>query len=506
MIRKIILSGILFIFYGSFLGQTPGSLDSSFGTGGKTTSTTFLRQIINQIAVQADGKIVAVGLSTTTIGTANFYVVRYNTNGSIDTTFASNGFLNFDMSGGSYYDEAQSVKIQPDGKILVGGIVGAVSNRYYLGVLRLNSNGAIDTTFGNQGRSIFAMTGLTTSSSNNYALNDIALQPDGKIVVAGLYNYKYSIARLNTDGSLDSDFSNDGKVTVDFGSNIEEAKKIKILGDSRIMIGGSSQPSNVAWCMLQPDGSLDTSFGTGGKKTFLPDNGFQFGTLYFLADNSILVGGSSNDVDAALYKLSLNGARDTTFGTNGRVVVDIDNSSSDSPIAKLDLDSTGKIYAVGTTVTGGSTYFYLLNFNSNGTLNTSFSNDGKVLVNFDGLSSYGRTVILQPNGRVLVAGYTGGLKDTSSIARFINLPSLSTNETLSESKFTISPNPAKDYFMILDSKKMSDNQKVEIFDETGRIVKSVFVNSENPRINVSDLSSGVYLIKLNNNTTKLILK
>lgn len=506
MIRKIILLSILFIFYGSFIGQTPGSLDSSFGTGGKTTSSTFYRQLINHIAVQPDGKIVAVGLSTTSLGTANFYVARFNSNGSVDTSFATNGFLNFDMSGGSYYDEAQSVKIQPDGKILVGGIVGAISSRYYLGVLRLDSNGAIDTTFGNQGKSIFAMTGLTTSSSNNYALNDIALQPDGKIVVAGLYNYKYSIARLNTDGSLDADFSNDGKVTVDFGTNIEEAKKIKILSDSRILIGGSSQPSNIAWCILLPDGSLDTSFGTGGKKTFLPDNGFQFGTFYFLPDNSILVGGSSNDVDAALYKLSLNGTRDTTFGTNGRVVVDVDNSSNDSPIAKLDLDSTGKIYAVGTTVTGGSTYFYLLNFNSNGTLNTSFSNDGKVLVNFDGLSSYGRTVVLQPNGRVLVAGYTGGLKDTSSIARFINLPSLSTSETLSESKFSVSPNPAKDYFMILDSKKMNNNQKVEILDELGRIVKRVFVNAENSRINASDLSSGVYIVKVNNNTSKLIVK
>lgn len=506
MIRKIILLSILFIFYGSFLGQTPGSLDSSFGTGGKTTSTTFLRQTINHVAVQADGKIVAVGLCTNTAGTANFYVVRYNSNGSIDTTFATNGFLNFDMSGGLYYDEAQTVKIQPDGKILVGGIVGSISNRYYLGVLRLNTNGSIDTTFGTQGKSIFAMTGLTTSSSNNYALNDIALQTDGKIVVAGMYNYKYSIARLNTDGSLDLDFSNDGKVTVDFGTNIEEAKKIKILSDSRILIGGSSQPSNVAWCMLQADGSLDTTFGTSGKKTFLPDNGFEFGSFYFLPDNSILVGGKSNELDASLYKLSLNGTRDTTFGTNGRVVVDIDNSSNDSVIAKLDVDSTGKIYAVGTTVTGGSTYFYLLNFNSNGSLNTGFSNDGKVLVNFDGLSSYGRTVVLQPNGKVLVAGYTFGLKDTSSIARFNNLPGLSTSEFLSESKFTISPNPAKDYFMILHSKKMNENQRVQILDELGRIVKTVLINAENMKIDVSHLPSGVYFVKFNDDAAKLIVK
>lgn len=505
MIKKIILLGILFIFYGSFLGQTPGSLDSSFGTGGKTNSTYFVWQSINQIAIQADGKIIGVGQCGTVSGNRNFYVVRYNSNGSIDTTFATNGFLNIDVSGGSYFDEAQTVKLQADGKILVGGIVGTIMSRYYLGVIRLNQNGTVDTTFGDQGKSLFTMTGFTTSSSNDFTLKDIALQPDGKIVVAGMYNNKYSVARLNTDGSLDSDFSNDGKVTVDFGTNIEEATKIKILSDSRILIGGRSNSSIASWCILQPDGSLDTSFGTGGKRTFIFDNLFTFGTLYFLPDSSILVGGR-NSQDAALYKLSINGAPDTTFGTNGKVVIDVDNSSSDTPIAKLDIDITGKIYAVGTTQTGGSSYFYLLNFNNNGTLNTNFSFDGKVLVNFGGLSSYGQTVLLQPNGRVLVAGYTGGLKDSSSIARFLNSPSLSTAETVSESKFTISPNPAKDYFMILDSTKMTNNQKVEILDELGRIVKTLFVSAENSRINVSDLTSGVYLVKVNNNTTKLIVK
>jgi len=510
MIKKITLLSILFIFYGYFQGQVSGSLDSSFGTGGKTNSTHFVWQSINQIATQADGKIIAVGQCATGSNNRNFYVVRYNSNGSIDTTFASSGFLNFDVNGGSYYDEAQTVKLQADGKILVGGVVGTVLDRYYLGVIRLNQNGTIDTTFGNQGKSLFTMTGFTTSSVLNFRLSDIALQSDGKIVVAGLYNYKYSVARLNTDGSLDLDFSNDGKVTIDFGSSSETAEKIKILSDSRILIGGSSNPSVAAWCMLQPDGSLDTSFGTGGKRTFTPDSSFEFGTFFFLPDNSILVGGSisinGNNRDAALYKLSINGTRDTTFGTNGRIVVDVDNSSSDSNIAKLDIDRTGKIYAVGTTQTGGSSYFYLLNFNNNGTLNPDFSFDGKVLVNFGGISSYGQTVLIQPNGRVLVAGYTGGLKDSSSIARFVNSPSLmSTAEIVLGSKLSISPNPATDYFMISDTKKIA-NQKVEILDELGRIVKILFVSENNSRINISDLSSGVYLVKVNNITTKLIVK
>ncbi|NML55887.1 T9SS type A sorting domain-containing protein [Chryseobacterium cheonjiense] len=513
MIKKITFLSILLVFYGYFQSQTPGTLDSSFGTGGKTTSNYFTSQKIYDTATQIDGKIVAVGACSTGSNNNKFYAIRFNSNGGIDTSFGSNGFFSLDMSGLGYNNFARTVELQPDGKIIIGGAVAQnnIGDNYHFGVLRLNANGTVDTTFGNQGKSIFSM-GSYSSVSNE--IRDIALQPDGKIVVAGIYyNYPstdFAVARLNIDGSLDSDFSNDGKVLIGFtytSNNNDEAHKIKILNDSRILIGGTTNYDDGAWCILQPDGSLDSTFGTGGKKTFTTDSNFYFGTCYFLPDNSILIGGqySGNNGDAALYKVSLNGTLDTTFGNNGKVIVDLDSSSSDYEIADLDIDSTGKIYAVGRTDTGGISYFYLLNFNANGTLNTNFSYDGKVLVNFGTSYNYGNSVSIQPDGKVLLAGYHNS-PDTASLARFINQSNLNTKEISEKKSFAIYPNPTTDFFVISKSELVDKNQKVEILDEAGRVIKIVFITADNLKIQVSDLNSGIYYVRLNKDTKKLIIK
>ncbi|SEM14231.1 delta-60 repeat domain-containing protein/Por secretion system C-terminal sorting domain-containing protein [Chryseobacterium taichungense] len=515
MTKKITFLSILMICFGYFQAQVPGTLDSTFGISGKITSNHFSTQMIFDTATQPDGKIIAVGAAT--VGSSNnntFYAVRFNANGAIDTTFGSNGYFNLDMSGLGYNNFARTVELQPDGKIILGGAVAQYINgdNYYFGVLRLNGNGTVDTTFGNQGKSIFSM---SSSSSTINQIKDIALQADGKIIVAGTYynspSTDFAVARLNTDGSLDSDFSNDGKVLIGFtyNSNInyDEAYRIKILNDSRILIGGKTYFNDGAWCMLLPDGSMDSSFGTGGKKTFTTDNSFNFGTFYFLPDNSMLIGGyfSGNNGDAALYKISSNGTLDMTFGNNGKAIVDLDNSSSDGIIADLDIDSTGKIYAVGQTSTGGISYFYLLNFNSNGTLNTDFSYDGKVLANFGANSNYGNSVSVQPNGKVLLAGYYN-YPYTAALARFNNQPYLSTTEVSEKNTLTIYPNPTTDFFMISKSEIADINQKAEITDEVGRIIKTVFINADHTRVEVSDLNPGVYYVNVNKVTKKLIVK
>ncbi|WP_336716146.1 T9SS type A sorting domain-containing protein [Chryseobacterium mucoviscidosis] len=515
MNKKITFLGVLLVFCGYFQSQTAGTLDSNFGIGGKVTSNYFSTQIIYDTATQPDGKIVAVGASTTGTSSNNkFYAVRFNSNGGIDTSFGSNGFVSLDMSGLGYNNFAKTVELQPDGKIILGGAVAQnnAGDNYYFGVLRLNVNGTADTTFGNQGKSIFSM---SSYSSTLNQIKDIALQPDGKIVVAGTYynspSTDFAVARLNIDGSLDSDFSNDGKTLIGFTYtstiNDDEAHKIKILNDSKILIGGKTYYRDGAWCLLQPDGSLDSVFGTGGKKTFTTDSNFYFGTFYFLPDNSVLIGGytSGNNGDAALYKVSLNGALDTGFGNNGKIIVDLDSSSSDGIIADLDIDNTGKIYAVGKTETGGISYFYILNFNNNGTLNTSFSYDGKVLVSFGASYNYGNSVSIQPDGKVLLAG-SYNYPSAASLARLFNQSYLNTSEIDEKNIFTIYPNPTTDYFTISKSGINEKVEKVEIFDEAGRIIKTVFIKLNDTKIEVSDLSSGIYYVHLKNITKKLIIK
>ena len=208
-----------------------GALDTTFGTGGKVTTTIGGGDQGKAIAIQSNGKILVVGDDSN-----DFKVVRYNTDGSLDTSFDSDGKVTTDINGG--FDDGQSVAIQSDGKIVVAGM-GRVGLNENFAVVRYNTDGSLDTTFDTDGK---ATTDIGTSTSD--AANAVAIQSDGKIIAAGTSNDDFAVARYTTTGALDTSLDTDGKVTTDIGTGTFDAgNAMAIQGDSKIVVAGQSSAS-----------------------------------------------------------------------------------------------------------------------------------------------------------------------------------------------------------------------------------------------------------------------
>ena len=212
---------------------SPGDLDPSFGNGGKVVTSIDGNSAAgaSDIAIQSDGKIIAVGFAYDGIN-VGFGLARYNTDGSPDTTFGLGGRV-ITHVGGDGYSVASTVAIQSDGKIVAAG-----SNRTYDGdndnflVARYNTDGSLDTSFGAGGK-------VVTLFYAGYA-SGMAIQSDGKIVVAGsgiIGARNFLIVRYNTDGSLDNSFGTGGKVTTPIGGG-GDIKAIAIHADGRIVAAG----------------------------------------------------------------------------------------------------------------------------------------------------------------------------------------------------------------------------------------------------------------------------
>ena len=245
------------------------------------------------VAVQTNGKIVVVGTvkSGTTPSAGDFGVARLNSDGTPDTTFGSGGqeTLSFSNFGGTLAF-ASAVAIQPDGKLLIAGQVYVGTNDAdEVGVVRLNSNGTLDTTFGTGGEQCFFYNSPAASIENDEVAG-LAVQPDGKVLVAGtsfgeLNNDGYdnfAVARLNANGTLDSTFASGGRELVSLLSNgttmVGESflNGIALQSDGKILLAGSTpRPmpgaynfgTAIAAVRLNSDGSLDSSFGTNGVAT-----------------------------------------------------------------------------------------------------------------------------------------------------------------------------------------------------------------------------------------------
>src|SRR5947208_1320082 len=223
-----------------------GDLDPTFGTAGMVmTDINRSTDIANAVAVQADGKLVVVGetYKHNDYTGEDFAVARYNTDGTLDTTFGARGKVRTDFPGLAAV--RSSVVIQPDGKIVVAG--GAFPLFTFLGdfkVVRYNPNGSLDTSFGDGGI-------VTTSfpGDGSYAFA-VALQSDGKIIAAGtdfvdfnpgdMSNTDFALARYNPDGSLDTTFGNGGTVTTDFLGNQDDVFSVLIQPDGKIIAVGSA--------------------------------------------------------------------------------------------------------------------------------------------------------------------------------------------------------------------------------------------------------------------------
>ena len=389
----------MFVLSGSWriTQAADGDLDPTFGDGGKVvTDFNGFGDVLIEIVLQTDGKIIAVGYTHSSSGSVpHIALARYKTDGSIDTTFGNGGRVITQITSN---DVGDTVAVQPDGKILVGGRANTPSTvDSSFALLRYNPNGTLDPTFGSGG---IVFTNIGESLDG---ITAIALQTDGKIVVSGFRafvrppgeqrNGDIVVARYNSNGSLDTTFGSGGKTLSDFGPVSEyfadDATSINIQPDGKIVVGGDSDGGGYFDFLVaryNANGLLDTTFGNGGfVKTDL-GNGYEDGSadVAIQSDGKIVSVGSalpdSYDLDFALIRYNTNGSLDQTFGTGGKVVFGL-QSLTDEELMSVAIQADGKIVALGdsnsSNVTAGGG-FLLLRFNTNGTLDPTFGTGGIV--------------------------------------------------------------------------------------------------------------------------------
>jgi len=309
---------------------------------------------------------------------------------------------------GSYYDKGLSVTVQTDGKILVAGFSSNGRN-YDFALVRYHADGSLDSSFSGDGK-------LTTDfGSSDYGYS-VTVQTDGKILVAGLswtgsYN-DFALVRYNTDGSLDSSFSGDGKLTTDIGSSYDYGLSVTIQTDGKILVAGSSkQGSNYDFALVRynSDGSLDSSFSGDGKLTTAIGPSHDYGdSVTVQTDGKILVAGYSRissgsyNFNFALVRYTANGSLDTSFSGDGKLTTDFGSSNYGSSVS---IQADGKILVAGNIALENSHYdFALVRYNTDGSLDSSFSGDGKLTTDFGTREDYGQSVTIQTDGKILVAG------------------------------------------------------------------------------------------------------
>jgi uncharacterized delta-60 repeat protein len=377
-LRLLILTGLLLLPVG-LMAQQAGDLDPTFGVGGKVlTDISGDNDEGYDVALQSDGKIVVAGLSPIIgAGFVQFAVTRYLPDGSLDPGFGNGGVVL--TSFGSVNALAQAVAVQPDGAIITSGYTITDNGDSNSALARYLPDGTLDTTFSGDGK--------LTLNVGLGAVGDIVLQPDGKIVAVG----GVALARLNTDGTLDTTFGAGGLVQVDF----DQLAGV-LQSDGKIVTAGSLTVVDpfqrlFALARFLPDGSLDTTFGTAGRVN--TDVGEQGGitAVTLQPDGRIVAAGTnlSPGANFALARYLPDGTLDATFGGDGLVTTDF-GIGIVSQAFGVAVQADGKIVAAGV---GG-----LARYLPDGTLDTTFGGDG-IVIDFGGSG-----LVIQPDGRLVVAG------------------------------------------------------------------------------------------------------
>lgn len=435
----------------------PGGLDYSFDSDGYVT-TAFGASLFDRafaVALQADGKIVAAGV-TGICCSYDFAIARYNTDGSLDTTFDGDGLVTTDFGGA---DNAWAVAVQTDGKIVAAGDSSDVTQRFALA--RYNSDGSLDTTFDGDGK-------VTTGFDDLASAAAMVIQTDGKIVLGGLATgttgVEFALARYNADGSLDSNFDTDGKVTTAFtGEGI--AWTMALATDDKIVLAGQtlSGPTDADFALARynTDGSLDTTFDTDGKVTTDFNSGPNVvNKVLIQTDGKIVAVGDSSaqgdtgigsSTDFTLARYNTNGTLDTTFDTDGKVTTDF-NGLGDAAYGAA-LQSDGKIIAVGVAVVSTEPLHYnfaAARYNTDGSLDPNFDTDGKVTTAISGYDSVALAIVIQTDGQIVIAGILNdGTKYYFGVVR-VNYSALENNSQTISAGGTVTTDTESDGANLLD--------------------------------------------------------
>ncbi|MFZ4525880.1 MAG: Ig-like domain-containing protein [Chlorobium sp.] len=358
------------------------------------------------IGLQGDLKILVAGDSYAG-SKSDFVLARYNPDGSPDLSFAGDGTLMTDLGGMDY---CQSLAIQSDGRILLAGSMPG-NGVYDFALVRYDSDGSLDTSFDGDGKVTTGESGVSLEGRS------VVVQDDGMILLAGVslggLNRNFALARYKTDGSLDATFSGDGKLTTDFSGGIDEGNCVIVQSDRKILLAGYSSGA-FALARYNTDGTLDASFSDDGKLTTDFATGINSWcsaeSVILQPDKKILVAGMIWNADLGRYDFALvrynsDGILDTSFDGDGIVTTGLSEHDKGYSVV---VQSDGRILVAGSAQWGVLWGIAVVRYKSDGTLDTSFDGDGKVTttINDDRWTScYGTDMTVQPDGKILVSGF-----------------------------------------------------------------------------------------------------
>jgi len=362
-----------------------------------------------------------------------FFPGTYAQSGALDNLFSGDGKEITPVGVGADY--GRKLAVQPDGKILIAGAINNGLNNDFA-VVRYNVDGTLDASFDGDGKVI------TPIGSSDDAAVDIALQSDGRIILAG-YSYngirnKFALVRYNGDGSLDNSFEGDGIVVSDFNTTLnEEAYALALLADGKILVAGITSHTktdhigmNADFTLVRynADGTLDASFdGDGMVWTDFAD-GYDYpynvfvqsdGKIILAGMRGIILSSGSFDYDFAVIRYNPDGSIDNAFGTNGKVTTAVGTRSDYMKDAALGAD--GKIVLVGEVYNGSKFQFGIVRYNADGSLDISLDGDGILLSSISERQDIATSVEIESDGKMVVGGYSlGNISNNFSLARYLS--------------------------------------------------------------------------------------
>lgn len=413
-------------------GAGGGDLDPSFSGDGwlrtlevRSASNNFLPRGAEDVAVQADGRIVVVGELQD--GTSHWYfgVFRYRRDGSVDSSFGGSGWVALDLGSSEF---AHAVALQADGKIVVAGEADCPRATCFA-VARFLADGTLDRGFGESGivRTMFPQCGCRAY--------DVAVQPDGRIVAVG-WRFRYgdaqdddlfAVARYLPNGALDRSFSRDGRASIDLGYGDDVAHAVAIQRNGRILVAGHGTRNryrtgdDFAFVRFRRDGTLDSSFGRGGLAT-VHFGGRRHDAAYGLSvqpDGRIVAAGSSSAGEAtgriALLRLRPNGRLDGTFGVGGRRLTTPGSHGGYARAVILEPRGVvvgGRVFA---DARHDASDWVLARYGRTGQLDPSFGRGGLVFGDFGTGADAIAGLALDRDGRIVAAG---SMYESQALARY----------------------------------------------------------------------------------------
>ncbi len=474
------LAAILLFWKSSALLCQLGQLDNTFNTTGQASLHIKNYNIFtSEVLIQEDARILVCGTGTTETNAEDFVIARFRPDGTVDSTFNQTGFRVIDFFGKD--DFCYAMALQQDGKILITGIATTLVPKRKTAIVRLLEDGTFDKSFGTNG--------IVINGDDQYGENPRAIiyQPDESIIVTGSVQVGAAtllcaIFKYEEDGTPDLTFGENGLVKTIVPEGFNPSFGI-LQEDGKIITGGSLLGNTIESLILRftTEGVVDSSFGTNGvaRINYFNEDHNAY-SVAFQADQKLLVVAGithSGKRDFCVLRYTTNGTIDSTFGTNGRVITPFSSGSNTAHAVSVQDDQ--KILLAGFLGTTPNHDFALARYTTTGSLDAGFGIGGKVITDF-GEDDVAFAMAIQTDKKIVLAGHT---IDNAEIGDFAVARYLSGLETVSTTappadvlNFELYPNPtvqeARLKYSLMEDQKIS----IRLYDVTGKIIQRFIEN------------------------------